>query len=245
MKIQTTNAARSQIISDKLFRYINEIGEFRSKDSQASRPFKQTLMEYVSILPLNKVKVLRNGGGLIFDKKYEEWSRENPPKREEIEASWIYLLWVAMLDAEQKYGKEGFSESAKIGMKFGASLMHFVIEHPDSVIISKLDLLIGKDISKDVEKGFERVIRKRNKRKQDKRKSDTDARRKAAAIAMMWKCAPGMGQEKASEAVLSKMNKKRQHLNVEASTVRRWYNTDVKRENDERRQGAEAKRARP
>ena len=194
MNNRTQHIARSQILSDKLYRYINGIGEFRPKNTPSPRPFRQILMEFVNILPLDKLKTLRNGGGLIFDKKYEEWSRENPPKGEEIKASYLYLLWIAMLDADKRFGKEGFSASAKVGMRFGASLMHFVVEHPNSIIVAKLDELIGKDVSKEAERGLERVFRKRDKKRQDGRKSSVEAKRKTAAIAMMKKLVLEHGQ---------------------------------------------------
>lgn len=120
-------------------------------------------------------------------------------------------------------------------------------------IAAKLAQLIGADLSNAAERGMERVIKRRDKRKQDKRKSDADAKRKSAAISTMKKLVPQIGQVKASEEVERRMNKRHYESNgaiqkvlpVSPGTVKRWYNAELAKENKARNEAAKRRLDRP
>ncbi|NCD21326.1 MAG: hypothetical protein EOL90_00080 [Spartobacteria bacterium] len=149
-------------------------------------------------------------------------------------------------DAERKIFDE-ISVSTALGL--GAALMRLAIENPGSELAAKLDKLLGIDFSKAAELGMERVIKKRDKRKQDKRKSETDAKRKSAAIATMKKLVGELGQVKASEEVERRMNKRHYESNgaiqkilpVSPGTIKRWYNAKFEKERIARKAAAEAR----
>ena len=126
----------------------------------------------------------------------------------------------------------------------GAALMRLAIDDPQSELFSWLKKVTRINISKEAERGIERVIRKREKKRQDGRKSRVEAKRKAAAIAMMKKLIPMYGQVEASYKVIERMNKRNKVLDVRASTVRRWYNTAQEIEEEARKVAAVARQGR-
>ena len=120
--------------------------------------------------------------------------------------------------------------------------MRLAMDDPGSQLALRLDKLLGIDFSKAAARGIERVIRKREKKRQDKRKSGVDAKRKESAIAMMKKLVPEDGQVKAADKVLARMNRGRvEPLGGKAGTVRRWYNARLDEERKARKAAAAAR----
>lgn len=148
-------------------------------------------------------------------------------------------IWANNLSSKMillfSYGSEEEQENYLYALSLGIELMRFAMDNPNMAALCKQ--IAGKDFSKEAEKGMERVIRKRNKRKQDKRKSSVEAKRKASAIATMKKLVPTLGQVGASEEVVRRMKV----LGVKAGTVRRWYNAELEKDREARKE-AEARR---
>lgn len=140
-------------------------------------------------------------------------------------------------DAERKI----FDEiSVSIALGLGAALMRLAIDNPGSELAAKLDKLLGIDFSKAAERGMERVIRKREKKRKDGRKSAVEKNRKTAAIAMMKKLVPIHGAVEASKMVKARMGKALS--DVEAETIRRWYYAKLKEDEQARAEAAAARR---
>ena len=131
-------------------------------------------------------------------------------------------------------------------LSFGAGVMRLAMKEPNGEIAAKLDKLLGMDFSKAAARGMEQVIRKREKKRQDARKSAADAKRKASAIAKMKNLVPKLGQVEASEIVERRINKRHYESNgaiqkvlpVTPGTVRRWYNAKLEEENEARNEAA-------
>ena len=119
-------------------------------------------------------------------------------------------------------------------LSFGAGVMRLAMKEPNGEIASKLDKLLGMDFSKAAARGMEQVIRKREKKRQDKRKSSAESKRKESAIAMMKKLVPEHGPLNASKMVVERMNRRSKVLDVDSETVRRWYYTRIENERKER-----------
>ena len=87
----------------------------------------------------------------------------------------------------------------------------------------------------NAEKGTDRAIRKRQKRKADKRKADASANRKLAAIILMFKLVDEAPPEKrmkqipASKHVWKTKFSRLKDLKVEPGTIRRWYSEEKRR----------------
>lgn len=138
--------------------------------------------------------------------------------------------------------KEYDEISVSMALGLGAALMRLATDNPGSELAAKLDKLLGIDFSREAERGMERVIGKRNKKKQDARKSSVESKRKESAIAMMKRLVPEHGQVEASEKVLERMNRGRvEPLGVKAGTVRRWYNARLEEEREARKAAAAAR----
>lgn len=137
---------------------------------------------------------------------------------------------VFMLAHEIEHDKEFTARTLSIALGIGAALMRLAIENPESEIAAKLDKWLGIDFSKEAERGLERVIRKREKKRQDKRKSSVESKRNESAIAMMKKLVPEHGPLNASKIVVERMNRRRKVLDVDSETVRRWYYTRIEKD---------------
>jgi hypothetical protein len=118
--------------------------------------------------------------------------------------------------------EDGPEEIAYHAVRLGAELMRFAMDNPESEISEKLDKLLARDPEKAAEIGYERAMRKRNKKRGPLgRKSAHDDKRWEAAMKAMHKrvtAGDGMAQEMAAGKIVVLMK-----LDVAASTVRTRY----------------------
>ena len=222
---------RTLSVPDKMLRYILGMQDVDGRIGQGRKTLPDILIGIESIMPEDKRAAYK---GLSLEVK------------DSVNVAELFLSIYSNAIRACSPLRSFNDSSAFMGMCFGAALMQYVHEHPDSVLVKKLDELLCIDFSKEAEKGMERVIKRRDKRKQDKRKSDADAKRKSAAISTMKKLVPQIGQVKASEEVERRMNKRHYESNgaiqkvlpVSPGTIKRWYNAKLAEENEARNEAA-------
>ena len=179
----------------------------------------------------------------------EEMNRGNPKTAKDLTPNQVAILeleeQLAFLQFALAQDGNNYRHIAE-AISFGAALMRLAIDNPGSELAAKLDKLLSMDFSKAAARGMEQVIRKREKKRQDARKSAADAKRKTSAIAKMKKLVPQYGQVKASEIVEHRINKRHYEsmgaiqkvLPVTPGTVKRWYNAKLAEENEARNEAA-------
>jgi hypothetical protein len=229
--------------SDKLSEFVNraivtdeeyEVDRINLPNAVKFRTLTDTLVGLLALVPnaeydeLYKSAMALENGSLTVSKKRT--------RKKTNELSIVAAVY-SLLSVNKHNARFMWKTAIDYGIKLGVNLAQYVYEHPDAVIVAKLDALLEVDHAKEAERGIERVISKRNKKKQDARKSAVESKRKESAIAMMKKLVPELGQVAAADEVKRRMDA----LSVEAGTVRRWYNSMLA-EDREARKKAEARR---
>lgn len=235
MKQKAASTAYYATPAEKLWLYINAEGEFRNLRGAKPSYFSRMISGLSSILPCSKDAALTKAHDSLLERA------DVPSPLTDEAGNILFLLSSAYLnERENKLWR--FRSAVGWGLLLGANLMHFVMENPDSEISAKLDKLLGINYSKEAERGMERVIRKREKKKQDGRQSKVETKRRISAIVMMKNLVPQHGQVKAAEMV--KIRMKKTLSDVKAGTVRRWYNTGLAKEAEVRKEAAEKRQGR-